>query len=184
MSYDLAAFHERATKAAEHVRQDVSSLRTGRASVQLLDPVTVEAYGARMKLVEVASLSAPDANMLVVSPWDKSLLEAVARGISMADLQVNPVVDGDIIRISIPPLTEETRKEMVKKLHQKVEAGRAMLRSIRTDAKKEIEAQEGEAGVSEDDIANDLDELEAAYKKYLDQLETIAEHKEQELLTV
>jgi ribosome recycling factor len=184
MSFDKAAFVAQAQKTLDHIRQDIGSLRTGRASIQLLDPVTVEAYGARMKLVELASISAPDASMLVVSPWDKSLLEAIARGITVADLNVNPVVDGSIIRISIPSLTEEVRKEMVKRLHQKIESGRVMFRNLRAETKQELEEQKGEAGVSEDDIEQDISELEKELKVFLDQLEVVAAHKEKELMTV
>jgi ribosome recycling factor len=184
MSFNPAAFTQQAEKVLEHIRQDIGSLRTGRASIQLLDPVTVEAYGSRMKLVELASISAPDATMLVVSPWDKSLLEAIARGITVADLNVNPVVDGSIIRISIPSLTEDVRKEMVKRLHQKIESGRVMFRNLRAETKQALEDQKGEAGVSEDDIEQDIAELEKALKTFLDQLDELAQHKEKELLTV
>jgi ribosome recycling factor len=184
MSFDFSDFEAKAQKSIEHVRQDIGTLRTGRASVQLLDPVTVEAYGSRMRVSEVASVSAPDPSMIIISPWDKSILTAIAKGVQDADLNLNPIIDGEIIRIVIAPLTEETRKEMVKKLHQKIEAGRVMLRTIRTDAKQEIEAQEGTAGVSEDDIAFEIEQLEEQYKKYMHQLDEMATHKEKDLLTV
>jgi ribosome recycling factor len=184
MSFELNSFNTAAQKILDHIQQDISSLRTGRASVQLLDPVTVEAYGSRMKLVELATISAPDASMLVVSPWDKSLLEAIARGITVADLQVNPVVDGTMIRISIPPLTEEKRVEMVKRLHQKIEAGKVMFRNLRTETKKSLEDQEGDAGISEDDIKEDLIEMEQVLKTYLEKLEELSSQKEKELMTV
>ncbi len=184
MSFDPQLFAQDAEKTLSHIRQDIASLRTGRAAVQMLDPVTVEAYGSRMKLVELATVSAPDPTMILVSPWDKSLLDAIARGITVADLNVNPVIDGAIVRISIPPLTEEKRKEMVKRLHQKIEAGRVLFRNLRTDTKQELESQKGEAGVSEDDIKQDLQDLEQALKKYLDELDEIEKHKEKELLTV
>ncbi len=184
MPFDSSLFTADAEKVIAHIQQDIGSLRTGRASVQLLDPVMVEAYGTRMKLVEVASVSAPEPSLIVVSPWDKGLLEAVARGISIADLQVNPVVDGTVIRISIPPLTEEKRKEMVKKLHQKIEAGRVMLRNLRADTKNDLEDQKGDAGVSEDDIKEDLIEMEQVLKTYIEKLETLAQSKERDLMTI
>ena len=108
------------TKAFEHVQQEVRTLRTGRASADILDPVRVEAYGSSMRLVEVASVTAPDATLLVVSPWDKSLVGAVEKAIASAGLNLNPVVEGQIIRIAVPPLTQERRQEMVKLLHQKL----------------------------------------------------------------
>lgn len=184
MPYSFSDFQQKAKKAIDHVQRDVSSLRTGRASVQILDGVYVEAYGTSMQLVEVASVQAPDPSLLVISPWDKSLLSAVEKAVQSAGLNLNPVVDGDIVRIAIPPLTEETRKEMVKQLHKKIEAGRVMLRTIRTDAKKEIEDMENTDGVSEDDIARDLKTLEDELKKYMNELDELLQRKEKELLTV
>lgn len=182
--YNFSQLNEKFDKAIDHIRHDLGSLRTGKASPQLLDPVLVDAYGTKMKITEVANVSAPDANMILVSPWDKSLLEAISKGIATTPLNVNPVVDGDIIRIVIPPLTEERRREMVKILSQKIEAGKVMLRNIRVDAKKDIEKQEGEDGVSEDDIKADLDELEKVLKNYITKLDEIAKKKETDLMAI
>lgn len=184
MSYDFSDFTARSQKALDHSTQDIASLRTGRATAQMLDPVMVEAYGTHMRLVEVASVQAPDPSLLVVTPWDKSLLEAVEKGISKADLNLNPVVDGDLIRIAVAALTEEKRREMVKVLQKKIESAKVMLRNVRSDIKQEIENQEGSSGVSEDDIARDLEELERRHKVFLDDLEKLSEHKEKELMTV
>lgn len=184
MSYSFSNLTEKLTKAEEHIRQEVALLRTGRAAVQILDPVKVEAYGTMMAVNELANVSAPDPNMLVVSPWDKSLLENIAKGISISGLNLNPVVDGDIIRITIPPLTEERRREMVKLLHQKIEQGKVMIRTIRAEIKQEIEDQKGEGGVSEDDIKLDLEQLEKKIKEAIDALDVIAAEKEKELMTV
>lgn len=184
MSYDFSQFENQSNKATEHVKQDVSTLRTGRATAQMLDSVTIEAYGSYLKIVEVASIQAPDPTLLVVTPWDKSLLMAVEKGIKSANLNLNPVVDGDIIRIAVPPLTEEKRLEMVKQLQRKIEDGKVMLRNIRTDSKQEIEAQKGQSGVSEDDIENNLEELEKLHKKYLEDLDNLSVSKEKELLTI
>lgn len=184
MSYSFTSVIEKLDKAIEHVRRDISTLRTGRASTQMLDPVVVEAYGAKMRINEVASVQAPDPSLLVVSPWDKSLLSAIERGIASAELNLNPVVDGDIIRIAVAPLTEETRKEMVKTLAKKIEAGRVMLRTIRTDAKKEIESQDGASDISEDDIAQDSEELEKYIKEYNSKLDEVFAAKEKDLMTI
>ncbi len=184
MPYSFSEFHAKAKKAIEHVQRDISTLRTGRAAVQMLDSVHVEAYGTTMQLVEVASVQAPDPSLLVVSPWDKGLLSAVEKGIQAAGLNVNPVVDGDIVRIAVPPLTEETRKEMVKQLYKKIEAGRVMLRAVRTDCKKDIDDLAGMDGVSEDDISRDLKSLEEELKVYMAQLDEILARKEKDLLAV
>lgn len=182
--YNFSQLNEKFDKAIDHIQKDLGSLRTGKASPQLLDPVMVDAYGAKMKVSELANVSAPDANMILVSPWDKTVLEAIEKAIASAPLNVNPVVDGDIIRIVIPALTEERRKEMVKILSQKIEAGKVMLRNIRVDAKKEIEALEGEDGISEDDIKADLDELEKVLKNYTAKLEEIGKKKEADLMSI
>lgn len=184
MAYSFSDFEEKVSKAVEHVRREVGMLRTGRASADILDSVTVEAYGQRMKLAEVASISVPDASLIRISPWDKSLIGAIEKAIAGSELHLNPVVDGDIVRIAIAPLTEEKRKEMVKELHKKVEQGKAMLRDIRTKTKQEIESQKGHDGISEDDIDAELDELEDRQKKATDQLDVLAAAKEKDLLTL
>lgn len=184
MSFQFSIFEELAIKAIEHVSKDLASLRTGKASVQMLDPVVVQAYGTDMKLNELANVSAPDATLLVIKPWDATIIESIEKAISKSTLNFNPVVDGDIIRIQVPPLTEERRKEMVKLLHQKIESGRVMLRSIRTDIKQDIEKQTGEANVSEDDIHQDLKKLNEMTQKYIDQLDELAKNKENELMTI
>lgn len=184
MSYDSSQFKQKLDKSLDHIKTDISTLRTGRASTQLLDPVKVEAYGSVMRVQELANVSAPDASMVVVAPWDKSLLEAIEKGIASAGLNLHPVVDGDIIRISIPPLTEERRKEMVKSLGQKLEQGKVMLRNIRNDAKKDIEGMEGSEGMSEDDVKNLLEDMEEVFKTKLEELEKIGSDKEKELMTV
>ena len=184
MSFDFTQLNTHLQKTMDHIKSDVATLRTGRASVQLLDPVTVEAYGTRLKLQEVGNVSAPDANLLVISPWDKGLLPAIEKAIQVANLNLNPVVDGQIIRISVPALTTETRELMVKQLHQKLEAGRVMLRGLRSDTKRDIEKQKGQDGVSEDDIELDLTELEEKIKQALDQLESLGAGKEKDLLSI
>jgi ribosome recycling factor len=184
MAYQFSDFQQKLDKAVEHIGQDLQTLRTGKATPQLLDSVQVEAYGTRMKVNELANITAPDPTLLVVTPWDKSILGAVEKAISIAQLNLNPVVDGDIIRIVVPSLTEERRKEMVKTLYQKVEAGKKTLRTVRQDAKKEIEALKGEGGVSEDDVNADLETLEDIFKKSLDQLDQLAARKEADLMAV
>ncbi|MEX0895375.1 MAG: ribosome recycling factor [Patescibacteria group bacterium] len=184
MEYSFSTFRADSHKALEHVRREINTLRTGRASASLLDPVMVEAYGQQMRLVEVASISAPDPTLLRVSPWDKSLLESIERAISKSGLDLHPVVDGDGIRIAIPTLTEEKRKEMVKELHKKIEQGKVLLRTLRSDVKKDIESLEGDDGVSEDDIAASLEQLDTELKTLMEELDQMAETKEKELLTI
>lgn len=184
MSFDFSSLNQKMKKTEDYIWGDIATLRTGRATVQILDPVVVEAYGSKMKIGEVATVTAPDATLLVLSPWDKSLLADIEKAIASSNLNLNPVVDSDIIRIAIAPLTEEKRKEMVKMLFKKVEAGKVMFRNLRTDSKKEIESQKGSEGVSEDDIKQDLDELESILKSRISSLDESAVNKEKELMTV
>ena len=184
MSFNFSDFTQKSQKALDHFKHTLTSLRTGRASADMLDSVMVEAYGSKMRLVEVASVSVPDATMIMVNPWDKSLLKQVEEAIGKSELNLNPVVDGQIIRIAIAPLTKEKREEMVKQLHKRAEEGRVMLRSVRTDIKKDIEAQEGNDGISEDAVTADLQQLETKHKAFLEQLDQIVERKEKELLTI
>lgn len=171
-------------KAISHTEKEVSILRTGRASVQMLDDVRVEAYGSMMKLNEVASVNAPDPTLLVISPWDKGVVAAIEKGVLAANLNLNPIVDGDKVKVPVPPLTQERRQEMVKILHQKAESGRVMIRSVRGDVKDMIEDQEGEAGISEDDIKLSLKELDEVSKEYIEKIDQLVKGKEQELLSL
>lgn len=184
MPFDFTSFQQQADKTLSHIAQDINQLRTGKASAQVLDSVKIEAYGTLMKVSELANISVPDPNMILVTPWDKSLIAAIEKGINSAGINLNAVVDGQILRIVVPSLTEERRKEMVKLLHQKLEAGRVMLRSVRTDAKREVDKQKGQPGVSEDAIENDLLELDKQAKVFVDKLEDLGKRKETDLMTI
>lgn len=184
MRYNFSDFDAEIQKAYTYVSKELSTIRTGRASVQMLDSVVVEAYGTHLGIMEVAQVSAPEPTLLVVSPYDKSQLEAVEKAIRSAGLNVQPVVDGDIIRIAIAPLTGERRQEMVKLLYQKIEHARVLIRSIRTKFKKMIEAQKDSDGVSEDDIQADLDSLDQKIKDALAKLDAMRDVKEKEITTL
>jgi ribosome recycling factor len=184
MTNDPSKQQHRFIKAIEHFKKELNSLRTGRASAQLLDSVRVEAYGSQMSLTEVANISVPDSQLIVIKPWDKSLLPAIEKAIQIAQLNLNPVVDKELIRVPVPTLTTERRQEMVKVLHQRAEEGRVMLRQIRADIRKDIEKEEGTAGVSEDDLKARFAELEKLVKEYIDEIEKLVVAKEKELLTI
>lgn len=184
MSINKDSYIEKFEKTLVYAQNDFATLRTGRASAQLLDGVSLEAYGTKMALNEVASISAPDTQLLVIKPWDKSLLSEIEKAIQLAQLNLNPIVDGDIIRIAVPTLTQERRLEMVKSLHQKEEEIKIMLRNIRSEIRKEIEKQEGLAGISEDDIKAEIAELDETVKNFVTKLEDLVEQKEKELLSI
>lgn len=175
---------EKFTKVINFFKNDIMSLRTGKASPQMLDSVSVEAYGALMKIGELAQISANDPTLLVIKPWDRNMLDPIEKAIKKSDLNLSPVVDSDIIRIAVPPLTEERRKEMVKSLQKKLEEAKVMLRASRADIRKDIEATKSEAGVSEDDVELMLSSLEEDVKSYTQQLEELSAHKEKDLMTV
>ncbi len=182
--FNFASFQQSADKALANIRTQLGALRTGGASPQLLDSVKVEAYGGTMKVTEIAAITVSDPTLLVVSPWDASLLGALEKAIQQANLNLNPVVDGKIIRISIPPLTKETRQELIKTLHRELEEGKVFLRTLRSDVKKDIEKQAGTAGISEDDIKADLQQLETKMKKLIEQVDSLGENKEAQLLKI
>lgn len=184
MEYSFTSFRSDCEKVLDHVQRELSTLRTGRASASMLDSVTVDAYGQPMRIVELASITTPDPSLLVISPWDKSLLGAIEKAIMASGLSLQPVVDGEIVRIAVPALTEDRRKEMVKQLHKNIEQGRVMLRTARTDTKKAIESLKDSDGISEDDIASTLEDMESELKVFMDKLDDLAKRKETDLMTV
>ncbi len=166
------------------VSGDLAMVKTGRAKPDLLEKVQVEVYESRMPIIELATISAPDPHLLVVQPWDDTILESIAKAISSSNLYISPVVDGNIIRISIPPLSEERREELVKLVNQKLESGRVLLRQARQDTKKMIEDMKGQPGVSEDDIHRKMAELEKTTDEFMKRIEELGEGKREELRTV
>jgi ribosome recycling factor len=180
----LANLHTRLQSAKDAVVKDLSTVRTGRAKPSLVEDVKVEAYGTIMTIKELATISAPDTTLLVISPWDRSLVAAIAAGINKAGLNIQPVVDGESVKIAIPALNEERRLELVKLVHQKIESGKVLVRQIRTEVKAEIEAQEGESGVSEDNIKTWLAEMQKQIDAMVLALEELGKEKEKELMTL
>lgn len=180
----LANLKSRLDQAVEVVKKDLGSVRTGRAKPSIVEEVKVEAYGTYMSLRELATISAPDPSLITISPWDKSLVGAVATAINKAGLNLNAVTDSDVIKIAIPPLTQERREELVKLVHQKIESGRVMIRQIRTEIKEEIEAQKGESGISEDSIKSWLESMQKSVDGTILKIEEIGKEKEKELMTL
>lgn len=170
----------------EVVRGDLSTVKTGRAKPDLIANISifVESYGSAMALQELATISAPDTQTLVIAPWDKSVLDDIAKGLSKSDLNLNPQVSGDIIRIVIPALTGERRQELTKLVDKKVESGKVLLRDERGRIKKDIDAQKGGSGVSEDDIFKAIEELDKKTKEWESKIEQVGELKKQEVMSV
>jgi len=169
------------SKLIENYLQDLGSVRTGRAKPSLVENIEVEAYGSRMKIMELAGISAPDSTQIIIKPWDKSVIKAIEKAITISDLHIQPIVDGEQIRLSIPPLTGERRQELIKLVGQKKNSTLETLRDIRTKYKKQIDAQDGQAGISEDDIKRDLVELQKVTEEFTAKIEDLTKTKEKEL---
>jgi len=171
-------------KAVEHFQAEISGLKTGRANPAILDAVRVEAYGTMNPIVNVASVNVPDARSLVIQPWDKSIIKEIEKGIIEANLNLNPMSDGDNIRINLPPLTEETRKEIVKVLSQKTEEAKIVIRVVRDKVKEEIIEAEKNKEFGEDEKFQLLEELDKTVGSHNEQIREMMEKKETEITTI
>ncbi len=170
----------------EHFKKELTSVRTGRASPQLLDSVRVDvaSYGAVMPLNQLATVSAPEARLLVVNPWDKSTIHDIEKGIVMANLGLNPANDGQIIRVPIPALTGERRKQLVRKVGQLAEDARIRARSVRKDLNDLVKEAEAEKDITEDDLKRGLELVQNATNGCVAKLNDMAKDKEAEVLEV
>jgi ribosome recycling factor len=171
-------------KALEALRREFTSVRTGKASPALLDMVRVEAYGSRMPLNQVASVSSPEPRLLLVQPWDKGLLGAVEKAIRSAELGFNPANDGAIIRVPVPALNEERRRDMVRMLHKLAEEGRIAVRHARQEANKQIKSSQQASEISEDDARRQMDEVQKLTDEYNAKIDQMLKAKEEEVLEV
>jgi len=174
----------RMDKAVEDLRRELSGVRSGRASISLLDHITVEYYGAPTPLNQVATLSVPEPTLITAQPWDLSLLSAIEKAIRSSDLGLNPGNDGKLIRIPIPPLTEERRKQLAKHVHKVLEDHRTAIRNIRRDENEVIKRMLKDKQVSEDEERKALDEVQKLTDQYTAKVEELAKKKEEEILTV
>ena len=178
------ALQTRIERAVSEYRTALASIRTGRASVHILDPVRVEYYGTEMPLNQVATVHAPDPQLITVQPFDQSLVGAIEKAIRSADLGLNPSNDGKLIRIPIPALTEERRKEMVKHLHKVLEEHRTGVRAIRRDGNESVKKLKADKLVSEDEERRAHDDIQKLTDDGLKRLEDATKQKEQEILTI
>jgi ribosome recycling factor len=177
-----AEVKRRMDSAIEHVRKELSGLRSGRASISLLDPVQVEAYGTMVPLNQVASLSVPEPAMIVAQPFDPSQLGAIEKAIRASDLGLNPSNDGKVVRIPIPSLTEERRKELSRHVHKLTEDGRNSVRQVRRDANERLKKLLKDHKISEDDEKKGLDEVQKLTDNHIKQIDETQKKKDAELL--
>jgi ribosome recycling factor len=185
MTNQVLKDHEvRMAKTLDSLKHELQSLRTGKATPALLDPVRVDAYGSAMPLSQVASITAPQPRLLVVQPWDKGLVQAVLKGIQKADLGLNPADDGELIRVPIPALTEERRKEMVKKAKKLGEEAKVSIRNVRRDANEALKKLEKDSDLTEDEARRLQGEVQKLTDKYTAQIDEVLDKKEKEILEV
>lgn len=175
---------QKITASLEAFDRELASIRTGRANPSLVENLAVEAYGAVMKLQELASITAPEPTMLVVQPYDGSIAGTIANAVRTSNLNLNPVVDGTVIRLPLPPLTTERRQEMVKMVNQKTEQARVSVRSIRHDALSELKKAKDDGDISQDEQAGYEKRIQDAVEAANKQIEQVAGHKEEELLKI
>lgn len=181
--YDKADVERRMKGAVEALKSDLQGLRTGRANTSLLDPVVVEVYGSMMPLSQVATVSAPEPRMLSVQVWDKSNMTPVEKGIAHANLGLNPIIDGQTLRLPIPDLTQERRKELAKLAGQYAEKAKIAIRNVRRDAMESLKADEKKKEISEDDRKRSEEQVQKLTDQYVKETDEAAAKKEQEILT-
>lgn len=170
--------------AIEHFETEAAKIRTGRANPSIVEDLLVEYYGSRTPLKQMASITVPEARTIVISPWDQGSLPAVADAIRNSDLGLNPADDGHVIRLSLPQLTEDRRKELAKVLNARAEEARVSIRTVREDAWKDIQDLEKEGLIGEDDKFRGKDELQKEVDGWNAKLESVRKKKEEEILTV
>ena len=180
----IAAAKTRMEKAVDDFRKDLATLRTGRANASLLDSIRVEYHGTPMPVNQLGTLTVPEATMIVISPWDPSAVPLIDKAIRTADLGLNPTNDGKVVRVPIPSLTEDRRKDIVKQLHKVLENHRTAIRNIRRDLKEAIEKLEKDKKISEDEKKRALDELEKLSHAETKKIEDLSGMKEREIMSI
>ena len=179
-----AAAKTRMEKAVEDFRKELGTLRTGRAHATLLDSIRVDYHGSSMPVNQLGAVTVPEPSMIVISPWDPSAVPLIDKAIRTSELGLNPTNDGKVVRVPIPSLTEERRKDLVKQLHKVLENHRTALRNVRRDLKESIEKLEKDKKISEDEKKRGLDELEKISHAETKKMEDLSEAKEKEILQV
>ncbi len=166
-------------KTIEATKKEFSLVRTGKANPAILNVISIDYYGAPMPLNQIASISVPEPQMLMVKPYDKSILKQIEKAIQIADLGFNPINDGEVIRIPVPPLTEQIRKDLVKQVKKMAEENKVAIRNIRRDILDELKKMEKDALISEDVLKKSTEEVQKLTDKYIGQIDQLAKEKEQ-----
>lgn len=180
----LAEADDRMKKAVEALRRELVAIRTGRATPGLVDHLQVDYYSTITPLNQLANITTPEARLIVIQPWDRSAIHAIEKAILKSDLGLNPNNDGQVIRLVLPQLTQDRRKELVKVVHKKVEEGRVSIRNIRRDALEQLKKQEKEKEISTDDLHRAQEKLQKLTDKYIIETDQVGANKEAELMEV
>ena len=180
----IQSAQKRMNETVEHTRRELAAIRTGRASLSILDGLTVEYYGTPTPLNQVATLNVPDPTLIVAQPWDVTLIPKIEKSIRASDLGLNPANDGKVVRVPIPPLTEERRKQLAKRVHEIAEHGRTAIRLERRDANEALKKLLKEKTISEDDEKRGLDQVQKQTDHHIQQIDELAKHKDDEILKI
>jgi len=180
----IQSAQKRMNETVEHTRRELVAIRTGRASLSILDGLTVEYYGTPTPLNQVATLTVPDPTLIVAQPWDVTLIPKIEKSIRASDLGLNPANDGKVVRVPIPPLTEERRKQLAKRVHEIAEHGRTAIRLERRDANEALKKLLKEKTISEDDEKRGLDLVQKQTDHHIQQIDELAKHKDDEILKI
>ena len=184
MDSAVTAAEDRMKKTLANLKEGFAALRTGRASASLFDRIRVDCYGDKSPLNQVANISIPEARLIVIQPWDKGLIGEIEKAIRSSELSLNPSNDGKVIRIAIPPLTEERRKELAKVAKNQAEQSRVAIRNIRRDGNEELKKLLKEGKLSEDEESKTIEELQKLTDSYIGKVNQVLEEKEKEIMEV
>jgi ribosome recycling factor len=185
MTADLFEDAERRMqKAVETLKQDINAIRAGRASAALVERITVEYYGTPTPINQVASITVPEARLLVIQPWERKLLVDIEKAIQRSDLGINPTNDGQVIRLAIPPMSEERRRDLVKTLHKKLDEHKVAVRNVRRDVQDKLRDREKKKEVSEDELKRSIERLQKLTDRYIEEMDKVGKAKEMEILEV
>jgi ribosome recycling factor len=180
----LAEADQRMARAVEAMERDFQGFRTGRASTALVERITVDYYGTQTPLNQLAGISVPEPHQIVIQPWDRGVLGAIEKAITRSDIGLTPNVDGAVVRLNIPPLTEERRKDLVKVVHKRMEEARVEVRNIRRDVADQLKKEERDGTVGADEAHRQLDVLQKTTDRHIGDIDRRGEAKEQEVLEV
>jgi ribosome recycling factor len=183
-SETISSADHKMNRAVDAMERDFQAFRTGRASTALVERLTVDYYGTQTPLNQLAGISVPEAHQIVIQPWDRSVLGAIEKAILKSDIGLMPNVDGTVVRLNIPPLTEERRKDLVKSVHRRMEEARVEVRNLRRDAADELKKEERDGSVGTDESHRQLEQLQKTTDRWIGEIDRVGSAKEQEVMEV